>query len=87
VSSCRPQENEADPRVGRGDPPRAWSEHILALKRSDPEGVMLTNQGGWHSRTNLLEDPELNALFLWIASCTQKARFEPICIPTACSAA
>ena len=59
-----------------GDPPRAWSEHILTLERRDPEGVLLTNQGGWHSRTNLLEDPELNALFLWIASCTQRAMDE-----------
>jgi hypothetical protein len=64
---------------------RTWGDHILELERRDAQGVRLTNPGGWHSRTNLLENPKLNALFLWIASCTQKAMFEPICIPTACS--
>lgn len=52
---------------------RAWSEHILALEQNDPQGVRLTNQGGWHSQTHLLDDPVLNGLFLWIASCTQEA--------------
>lgn len=52
---------------------RTWSEHILALEENDPQGVMLTNQGGWHSGTNLLDDPVLNGLFRWIASCTQEA--------------
>lgn len=52
---------------------RTWRDHILALERRDAEGVQLTNQGGWHSRTDLLLDPALKPLFLWIASCTQQA--------------
>lgn len=55
------------------DQQRGWSERILALERHDEAGLTLTNQGGWHSRTNLLADPSLNTLFLWIAGCTQQA--------------
>ncbi len=50
-----------------------WSERILALERCDAGGLTLTNQGGWHSQTNLLADPGLTRLFLWIASCSQQA--------------
>jgi uncharacterized protein (TIGR02466 family) len=35
--------------------------------------VQITNQGGWHSQTNLLENPALASLFQWIAGCCQEA--------------
>jgi uncharacterized protein (TIGR02466 family) len=50
-----------------------WSHHILTLEREDRNGLVITNQGGWHSRTNLLEDAALHGLFRWIAGCTQEA--------------
>ena len=50
-----------------------WSEHILHLEGNDTSGLTLTNQGGWHSQTDLLADPDLNSVFRWIAGCTQRA--------------
>lgn len=44
-----------------------WSDHILTLEAGDPDGLQLTNQGGWHSQSSLLDDLQLRDLFLWIA--------------------
>lgn len=50
-----------------------WSNHVLTLEQKDRTGLTLTNQGGWHSRTDLLEDAALREMFQWIATCTQQA--------------
>ena len=52
---------------------KAWSKHILDLQALDRSGLRITNQGGWHSQTNLLMDPQLSQMLLWIASCSQQA--------------
>ena len=44
---------------------------VLALEAADPAGLQLTNQGGWHSATTLLDDPVFHALFQWIATSVQ----------------
>lgn len=49
------------------------AQHVLALERQDPVGLEVTNQGGWHSSTNLLQDPVFADLFHWIAACCQGA--------------
>ncbi len=51
----------------------AFGAHVLALQGQDPIGLQLTNQGGWHSSTALLQDPLLADLFHWIAACCQGA--------------
>jgi uncharacterized protein (TIGR02466 family) len=43
------------------------------LEAADPAGLQLTNQGGWHSHTALVQDPQLSELFQWIARSTQQA--------------
>ena len=40
---------------------------LLRLMASDPFGLSLTNQGAWHSRTNLLQEQQLDELFQWTA--------------------
>jgi len=45
-----------------------WAERVMVLKAADPIGRQLTNQGAWHSQTTLLQDPELQGLFGWIAA-------------------
>lgn len=52
---------------------QAWSNHVLTLEQKDRTGLTLTNQGGRHSRTDLLEDAALREMFQWIATCTQQA--------------
>lgn len=49
-----------------------WSNHVLTLEQNDRKGLTLTNQGGWHSRTDLLEEAALQEMFQWIATCTQQ---------------
>lgn len=51
----------------------AWAERVLALERRDPCGLLVTNQGGWHSSTTLLDDPAFAPLFRWIAFSIQEA--------------
>lgn len=46
---------------------------VLQLKEQDPAGIAITNQGGWHSRTDLLEHGALAPLFAWIANRCQDA--------------
>lgn len=53
--------------------PAQFAQEVLKLKDQDPSGVLITNQGGWHSQTNLLENPALASLFQWIAGCCQEA--------------
>lgn len=48
-------------------------QRVLEVERQDPIGLQLTNQGGWHSRTTLLEDAVFAPLFAWIASASQGA--------------
>lgn len=50
-----------------------FSAHILSLQARDPQGLAITNQGGWHSPTTLLADPALRALFGWISGCCLEA--------------
>ena len=50
-----------------------WSERVLVLEQQDPQGLQITNQGGWHSSTTLLQDPILDPLFRWIATSVQDA--------------
>ena len=45
-----------------------WADRVMVLKGADPIGVQLTNQGAWHSQTNVLQDPGLHELFFWIAA-------------------
>jgi uncharacterized protein (TIGR02466 family) len=51
----------------------AWAAHVLALQARDPDGLQLTNQGGWHSPTGLLRDPALAGLFGWLSGCCLEA--------------
>jgi uncharacterized protein (TIGR02466 family) len=44
------------------------SQHVLVLERQDPDGLQITNQGGWHSSTDLLQDPAFQDMFHWIAA-------------------
>ena len=53
-----------------------WVKHILEVQKLDPQGLLVTNQGGWHSNINLLDDPTLKPLFHWIAGCVQIAMNE-----------
>ena len=50
-----------------------WANHVLQLQTNDPQGLAITNQGGWHSQTNLLDDQTLAPLFNWIAAASQHA--------------
>ena len=50
-----------------------FAEHILRLQQRDPVGLSRTNQGGWHSSTALLNDPELHDLFSWLSRCCLEA--------------
>lgn len=49
------------------------SQHVLELERQDPCGLQLTNQGGWHSSTDLMQDPAFQDMFHWIAGCCHGA--------------
>jgi len=49
---------------------------ILTLRSETPQGIQITNQGGWHSPTNLLDHPPLAELFPWIAASCQAALAE-----------
>lgn len=51
----------------------SFVNEIRRLQTEDPQGLQITNQGGWHSRTNLLDQPALASLFQWIAECSQEA--------------
>jgi len=53
--------------------PAALAEEVLRIRGQDPTGVQITNQGGWHSRTNLLEHAPLAPLFQWMAAHCQQA--------------
>ena len=46
---------------------------ILKLRSQDLQGLQITNQGGWHSGTNLLNHPPLSELFKWTAECCTSA--------------
>jgi len=50
-----------------------WTSHVLQLQQEDPQGRSVTNQGGWHSQTDLLDDQALAPLFRWIAASCQQA--------------
>jgi uncharacterized protein (TIGR02466 family) len=50
-----------------------WKEAVLECKASDSLGLKLTNQGAWHSQTDLLSKPEFAGLFQWIAAEVQEA--------------
>jgi len=52
---------------------RKLGEVVLALEQQDPAGLQVTNQGGWHSSTDLLAHPAFQDLFHWIAACCQAA--------------
>jgi len=52
---------------------RKLGEDVLVLERKNPTGLQVTNQGGWHSSTDLLADPAFQDLFQWIACCSQVA--------------
>jgi uncharacterized protein (TIGR02466 family) len=49
------------------------ADRVLELERHDPNGLSLTNQGGWHSATGLLQDPLFEGLFRWVAVCCRTA--------------
>jgi len=51
----------------------AWASHVLQLQQEDPQGLAITNQGGWHSQSDLLDDQTLAPLFRWIAASCQQA--------------
>lgn len=53
--------------------PAAIAEEVLRIRGQDPTGIQITNQGGWHSRTNLLEHAPLAPLFQWMAAQCQQA--------------
>lgn len=42
-------------------------------REEERRGLQVTNQGGWHSPTDLLADPLLQPIFHWIAGCTTQA--------------
>lgn len=50
-----------------------FSSHVLELRKGDPKGLAITNMGGWHSQTDLLDDQVFSPLFQWIAACCQQA--------------
>jgi uncharacterized protein (TIGR02466 family) len=51
----------------------AWARHVLTLERESGESLQLTNQGGWHSGTDLVSDPQLQGMFQWLAGCVTRA--------------
>ena len=51
----------------------AWARHVLMLEHIGGDGLQLTNQGGWHSHTELLTDPQLQSMFQWVAVCVSQA--------------
>lgn len=53
-----------------------FAQEIQTLRKKDPHGVLITNQGGWHSRPDLLDKPGLATLFQWSAGCCQAALTE-----------
>jgi len=53
--------------------PAAIAKEVQRIRGQDPTGVQITNQGGWHSRTNLLEHAPLAPLFQWMAAHCQQA--------------
>jgi uncharacterized protein (TIGR02466 family) len=46
---------------------------VVELRKGDPQGISITNLGGWHSKTNLLDDQAFSPLFQWIAACCQRS--------------
>jgi uncharacterized protein (TIGR02466 family) len=63
-------------RFNDADQLSRWVQRVMVLRAADPIGVQLTNQGAWHSQTNLLQDPGLHDLFGWIAAQVQRALAE-----------
>lgn len=63
-------------RFNGADQLSRWVQRVMVLRAADPIGVQLTNQGAWHSQTNLLQDPGLHDLFGWIAAQVQRALSE-----------
>ena len=53
--------------------PELIAREVLRLRQQDPTGLQITNQGGWHSRTNLLDHAPLAPLFQWMAASCQQA--------------
>ena len=53
--------------------PAVSAKEVLRLREQDPAGLQITNQGGWHSRTNLLDHAPLAPLFQWLAASCQQA--------------
>lgn len=49
------------------------ADRVLELEQGNPAGIKVTNQGGWHSSTSLLDDPAFADLFRWVAACCQQA--------------
>jgi uncharacterized protein (TIGR02466 family) len=49
------------------------ADRVLELERLDPNGLSLTNQGGWHSSTDLMQDAAFQDMFQWIAGCCHGA--------------
>jgi uncharacterized protein (TIGR02466 family) len=50
-----------------------FSSRVVELKKANPEGIAITNLGGWHSQTDLLDDQAFSPLFQWIAACCHQA--------------
>ncbi|MBJ7363635.1 MAG: hypothetical protein JHD39_01835 [Synechococcus sp. SupBloom_Metag_053] len=54
-------------------PTPLWRFQYQHPQQENPQGRAVTNQGGWHSQTDLLDDQALAPLFRWIAASCQQA--------------
>jgi len=40
-----------------------YGSRVIELRKGDPQGISITNLGGWHSKTNLLDDQAFHRYF------------------------